>query len=81
MLLHGTLIFLALGYVICVVADKQKGILKTLGYTIGVATIIITFLIGIMASQDGCCPMMGKMSGKHWGAGMMKCGHGPMIKK
>ena len=65
---------LALGYGLCVVANKQSGILKTLGYTIGVATLVFSLLSGIIVSGDGC-PMMNKMSGM-----MSKSGHCPMMK-
>ena len=65
---------LALGYGLCVVANKQKGILKTLGYTIGVATLVLSLLSGIIVSGENC-PMMKKMCGMKMKSGccsMMK---------
>ncbi len=57
---------LALGYALCVHAKKQKGVLQTLGYTLGIGAIVFTLLFGLFQAQGGC-PMhskygkMGKM--------------------
>ena len=67
---------LGLGYMLCVVAKKQEGILKTLGYTIGVSIITLSLLYSLFvdeakwpylcgmgkASKYGFkpCPMMNK---------------------
>lgn len=45
---------LALGYMICLQARKQGGVLKTLGYTLGAATIIFTMLYGLFSTQYPC---------------------------
>jgi len=60
---------LALGYGLCVVANKQTGILKTLGYTIGVATLVLSLVSGIMVSAALDCPMAKNMANM-----MMKSG-------
>lgn len=39
------LIALALGYIVCLLAKKEKGLLKTTGYTIGIAIIAISSVI------------------------------------
>jgi len=36
---------LALGYVVCTLAKKEKGLLKTTGYAIGIAIIAISSVI------------------------------------
>ena len=57
---------LALGYILCIVAKKQTSVLKTLGYTLGIAIMIMTFLYALVSShistnwKDGGC-MSGKM--------------------
>jgi len=39
------LIALALGYIVCSLAKKEKGLLKTTGYAIGIAVIAISSVI------------------------------------
>ena len=65
---------LGLGYVLCILARKEKSVLKTLGYTLGIAIIVMTFLCSLVASQ-AYYSWKGKpcMAGK-----MMKCM--PMMK-
>ncbi len=60
MLLKGILMSLALGYVICVVAKKQEGILKSLGYAIGISILVLTLGYGLVTSVMNC-PMTGKI--------------------
>ena len=45
--MNGTLslLALALGYIVCSLAKKEKGLLKTTGYTIGIAIIVISSVI------------------------------------
>ena len=62
---------LALGYVLCVVANKQTGILKTLGYTIGIAMLVLSLVSGVMVSAMLECPMAKKMCGTGGMGGMM----------
>ena len=58
---------LALGYILCVIAKKQTSILKTLGYTLGISIMVLTFAYALVAAQvSSCfggkpCPMGGKM--------------------
>jgi len=61
---------LALGYILCVVAKKQDSVLKTLGYTLGIATITLSLLSGLFVSQASEC-----WKGKPccMGDRMMKC--------
>lgn len=79
MILKYVLLALALGYIICVVAKKQEKILKTLGYTIGVAIIVFGLIYGLLISTT-CSPMMGKMGGMCGKGKMMKCCPGKMMK-
>jgi len=39
------LIALALGYIVCLLAKKEKDLLKTAGYAIGIAIIVISSVI------------------------------------
>lgn len=42
---------LALGYALCVSASKQKGNLRTLGNTLGISIIVLSFLFGLLVSE------------------------------
>ena len=50
---------LGLGYVLCVVAKKEKGLLKTLGYTLGISILVLSLLYGLAAS----CPKLSSICG------------------
>ena len=70
----GFFLSLALGYILCVIAKKQTSILKTVGYTLGIAMLVMTFLSALVMSHTynywkGSSCMNGKM---------MKCM--PMMK-
>ena len=68
---------LGLGYVLCVLAAREKGVLKTVGYTLGIAILVLTLLYGVMASY-------GEKVGGMWKKGGMcgmKGGHGHMMKR
>lgn len=45
---------LAIGYVICILAKKQDGLLRTVGYTIGTAILALTLLYGAAESVSQC---------------------------
>ena len=54
---------LALGYIMCVIAKKQTSVLKTVGYTLGISMIVLTFLFALSVTQGyysgkgpGCMP-------------------------
>jgi hypothetical protein len=68
---------LAIGYVLCILANKQKkGLLKTVGYTLGTAIIVLSLLYSVL---DGCMMMCQK--GKMWhGNRGMKCNAGMFMK-
>ena len=66
---------LAIGYVLCVLADKQKGLLKTVGYTLGAAIIILSLLY----SAIGSCAMKSAKD-KSWRGKAMKCHSGKLMK-
>jgi len=78
--LKAVLLSLVLGYLLCVVANKQEKILKTLGYTIGISIMVIGILYGLMMSN---CQMPGKMCAMCGKAKMMKhCAMpSPMMKR
>lgn len=73
MMVKHVLLAFALGYILCVIAKKQEGVLKTLGYTLGVSIFVLTFIYSLMVSQM-CCPLMGKM-------GCMPTKHCPTMKR
>ena len=52
-------ISLAIGYGLCVVARKEKGYMKTLGYALGIGVIAVSLLYGAVESILNC-PMKGK---------------------
>ncbi len=54
---------LGIGYVICVLAEKQKGLLKTLGYTLGIAIIALSLTASAVESTM-----------KHMASGKIICG-------
>ena len=68
---------LAIGYVLCILANKQKkGLLQTVGYTLGTAIITLSLLYSVM---DSCATMCKK--GKMWhGDKGMKCNAGNFAK-
>ena len=70
-------ISLAIGYVLCILANKQKkGLLQTVGYTLGTAIIIMSLLYSV---ADSCAMMCVK--GKMWhGYKGMKCNAGTFMK-
>ena len=55
---------LAIGYVICILAKKQDGLLRTVGYTIGTAILALTLLYGAAESVS-----------QFFMAGKSICGH------
>lgn len=64
-------ISLAIGYVVCILARKQEGILKTVGYTIGIGILALSLLCAAAESMSQCF-----MSGKSMcGFKSMKCFH------
>ncbi len=42
---------LSLGYVLCVLAKKQDGLLRTVGYTIGISMMVISLLYGLLGAE------------------------------
>ena len=51
---------LGLGYILCVIAKKQEGVLKTLGYSLGVSILVLSFAYGLL-SVDITTGIMGKI--------------------
>jgi len=70
-------IALAIGYVLCILADKQKkGLLQTLGYTLGTAILVLSLLYSAL---DSCSMMCGKAN--VWrGCKVMKGNAGKFMK-
>ena len=70
-------ISLAIGYVLCILANKQKkGLLQTVGYTLGTAIIALSLLYSVL---DSCATMCSK--GGMWrGNKAMKCHAGTFMK-
>jgi hypothetical protein len=66
---------LGIGYVMCVLAEKQKGLLRTLGYTLGIAIIALSLMASAVESSvkfGPHCKMMNKP---------MKCYPGTNLSK
>ena len=68
---------LAIGYVLLILADKQKkGILRTVGYTLGAAIIILSLVYSVTDSSAMMCK-----KGQMWrGNKAMKCNAGMFMK-
>ena len=47
---------LGIGYILCVLAEKQKGLLKTLGYTLGIAIITLSLMASAVESSTKLMP-------------------------
>lgn len=60
---------LGLGYALCVMAEKQKRLLRTVGYTLGIAILVLSLIYGLIGAEGKWCKFGKK--------GMM---HGPMAK-
>lgn len=74
---------LALGYALCVHARKQKGVLQTLGNTLGIGAIVFTLLFGLFSAQGSGCPMhskYGKMNKMCSPEMMKKCMSGKALR-
>jgi len=65
---------LVLGYGLLVVAKKQEGILKSLGYILGIAIMIIAILFSIL-SAPAKCHMVGKKFSEMCGKAYQSCCH------
>jgi hypothetical protein len=44
-------ISLGIGYILCVLAEKQEGLLRTLGYTLGIAIIALSLMVSAVESS------------------------------
>ena len=70
-------ISLAIGYVLCILADKQKkGLLQMVGYTLGTAIIALSLLYSVADS----CAMMSRKGDMWHGYKGMKCDAGMFMK-
>jgi hypothetical protein len=68
---------LAIGYVLCILANKQKkGLLQTVGYTLGSTIIALSLLSSVLDSGAMMCGS-DKMGCGH---GLMKCNAGMLMK-
>ena len=61
---------LALGYILCILAKKQDGVLKTVGYTLGISILVLSMAYALMVSYS-----------KHMVCGPMSKMCGPMMKQ
>ena len=72
-------ISLAIGYVMCILAKKQEGVLKTVGYTIGIAILTLSLLYGaaesISQSSMSGKSICGCKAMKGYGGGNFMKGH------
>ena len=63
--MHPLFLSLGLGYALCVLAKKQEGLLRSLGYGLGIGILIITLLYGLgtaCAKWPAVCKAGGPMS-------------------
>ena len=60
---------LGIGYVLCVLAEKQKNILRTLGYTLGISIMALSLMASAVESSVKYAPMGKSMCGMK----AMKC--------
>ena len=68
---------LALGYALCIVANKQKkGLLQTLGYTLGASIIALSLLYSV---ADNCSMMCER--GRMWHGDKAMRGNAGMFMK
>jgi len=42
---------LGVGYAMCVLAKKEQGLLKTLGYTLGTSILVLSLLYSVFANE------------------------------
>jgi hypothetical protein len=75
-------VLLALGYTVCVLANRQQGMLKAVGTGLGIGIMLISLAYGLYASSagPGMCHKgfgkygkMAKMHGKPWKMHGMSC--------
>lgn len=71
-------VLLGLGYVLCILANKEKGLLKTVGLTLGIAIIALSLLADLIGVQTKCFMMKQHEKMKKCNAGMMK--HSKIMK-
>jgi len=80
LMMRGALVLfisLAIGYVLCILANKQKkGLLQTVGYTLGTGIIVLSLLYSFADS----CATMCKKGGMWHGHKGMKCNAGTFMK-
>lgn len=68
---------LGIGYILCILAEKQKGLLRTLGYTLGIAILALSLVASaIESTMKYMSP--GKMS---YGPKAMQCYRGTNLSK
>lgn len=64
---------LTMGYVLCVLANKEKGTLRAVGYALGISVIAFTLIAGLASScMNGKCMPKKFMCGMMEKPGMMK---------
>lgn len=51
---------LGIGYLLCILARKEKGNLRILGYTLGISVLVLALLYGLMGAYSKHCFMMSK---------------------
>ena len=54
---------LGIGYVLCILAKKEKGNLRVLGFTLGVSIIVLSLIMGLVGTYSKQCMMMGGKGG------------------
>jgi len=67
---------LGIGYVLCVLAKKEKKEMRVLGFTLGISIIVLSLLMGLVGTYAKQGMMMGGKGGV-CGKMMKNC---PMVK-
>lgn len=67
---------LGVGYVLCILAEKQEGLLRTLGYTLGIAIMSLSLMASAVESSVKFSP-----GGKSLYGHKVKCYPGTNLSK
>jgi len=67
---------LGIGYLLCILAKKEKGNLRVLGFTLGISIIVLSLLMALVGTYAKQCMMMSGKGGMY--GEMMK--NYPMVK-
>jgi hypothetical protein len=67
---------LGIGYLLCILAKKEKGSIRVLGFSLGISIIVLSLVYGLIGTYAKQCFVTGG-KGKIYGKMMKNC---PMVK-